>query len=274
MQGETLTNLSSYRFWAPLKPFWEDEISLSPHIKFLIREACWFLFQELIISCSLLYLSVALKNLWLFSSKLQPPGIQSTLASYQYPESGKTDIVPWVALWKAWTHAALLSFPPERQASSSMFFSWLHQAISELQAFILCWFCKLCKWGERETGPLGSPPKSWNIGHMLHFSLSPKSEVVSLSLLSWSWAMPTWSRGRCGESEIALLICFSVAVLSFVLTWGTSTSYLDSGNLIKYFRLYIIVKSVFLWDNKSTNSLLCCLADMRSYIILHIQEWG
>lgn len=60
-------------------------------------EACQFLFQELIISCSLWYLSVTLHILWSshpILSSHQPSGIQNMPVSYQHPKSDETDTNP------------------------------------------------------------------------------------------------------------------------------------------------------------------------------------
>lgn len=68
---------------------------------FLIRRPGWLLSQEIVISCSLWCLSVALQVLW-FSAASCPafccsqglPGIQSMPASWQCHESGEADTSP------------------------------------------------------------------------------------------------------------------------------------------------------------------------------------
>lgn len=62
-----------------MKFFWVCTFSFS------IREACWFLFQKLIISCSLWCQSVAQEILWLYSTKL--PCFPLFSAAARHPKS-------------------------------------------------------------------------------------------------------------------------------------------------------------------------------------------
>lgn len=107
MQTETLTNLSNYRFWGPLKPFWEA-ISLGLYMKFLNS-------RNLMISFSGAHnFFLPLVSVYGIASSLD---LQQQAAGTRHPkyvgflsvpESERLISVPWAAVWRARTLVHML----------------------------------------------------------------------------------------------------------------------------------------------------------------------
>lgn len=149
-------------------------------------EACWFLFQKVLISCSLWCLYVELQILWFYSIK--PPHIPLFSAANRYSKVQALTSLSYVGQIKvsgtapgaiAMSEECCTPLPPSWErgfALSEIMSSHAGHSQSPLFLFVLStpqvsklsWFYQCSKWGKTKTSPLGSPWKSYSFGHILH----------------------------------------------------------------------------------------------------------
>lgn len=91
-------------------------------------------------------------------------------------------------------------------------------------------------WGETEASPSGSPLNGWNTGYTFHFSLTLQRTTTELSVFFQSpQAVLALGKDYHGWNVTIFLTHFNVTVLGFPLSWGTESSSVVSGVLIKAF---------------------------------------
>lgn len=185
-----------------------------------IRKACWFLFQEIVISCSLWCPSVALQFLWFHRSKA-PPSPRFSGATRQFsvgtPNQAKQLTVPQAALREGRMFEAL---PSPKHANPCLLLQTTHHVLLFSATLRPPTYAGSIR-ALREASP---EVRLWKVG-MLETSstlFSPEGEITGA--LSQHWAGPPLGRGWHRYSEIIPLTFLNTAVLGFVLTWGTTTS--------------------------------------------------
>lgn len=118
--------LCSCRFWGPPKPFPWKCLLQTPMCKFLIRGLFLFFFFQLVITCSLWFLSVVLQVLWstvshpALSCFQQLPGFQSMSGPIDSLTQARQKPVPQaVPSWNVVQHSPLFLSPHSGQRPPS-----------------------------------------------------------------------------------------------------------------------------------------------------------
>lgn len=168
------------------------------------------------------------------------PQVSKVCKFHKHSKSGNTETNPSNSPWKTGSldgHFTLF-FPSQgRCCKSAYFWSWWTVLVLSVPwSSINCWalFCSL--WppgiqgmlvshqhstsGKTETGPSGSPVKSWHIGHTFYSYFSFLKEKLWVGLFILIANCPGLGRGRCGSNEMALHTHCNVTVPGFEIAWG------------------------------------------------------
>lgn len=153
---------------------------MGSHWKALSRAVTWpdLGLNKIDLSCSFYCLSVTFQFSGSIAASCSPLFSVATrhlkyLGSLTVPSQVRKIPVPWAALQKPERLDSHSSFSFPRELAAPLLFFVLHGS----QASKLRQFHQFSERGNIKTSPPGSPPRSWNIGHMLYSSLS-----------TWRWS--------------------------------------------------------------------------------------
>lgn len=157
-------------------------------------------------------------------------------ASRQCPTSGKTDTISLSSSMKRWCTRNIYSspfFPMERSLELCTFSSCqvvlatgCHPPFSLVSAaFRHPYYASSCSAPNEAQQKLALQAAFYRAGMLDPLSTSillPEGKIKSWGVLAWYWAVVAWKRGWHGESEIALLSHFNIAVFSSMLPWRST----------------------------------------------------